>query len=56
MAHVFELPAATQGRFLAHSPWKADKQEKTISLVAGEPHSFALQPFEVLTLIALPAQ
>ena len=56
MAHVFELPAATQGRFLAHSPWQADKQEKAISLVAGEPHSFALQPFEVLTLEALPAQ
>jgi len=40
---------------MAHSPWKADAEEKSVSLVAGEPHSFALQPFQVLTLEALPA-
>ena len=56
MASFFELPATTQGRFLAHSTWKADKEEKPISLVAGEPHSFALEPFQVLTLEALPVQ
>jgi hypothetical protein len=55
VARVFELPAGASGKFIAHSPWKTDAEEKSISLVAGELHSFALQPFQVLTLEALPA-
>ena len=55
VARVFELPAGASAKFMAHSPWKADAEEKSVSLVAGEPHSFALQPFQVLTLEALPA-
>jgi len=54
VARVFELPAGTPGRFTAHSPWRADKEEKPTSLTGGEPHSFVLQPFQVLTLEALP--
>jgi len=56
LAEVFELPAGAQARFIGHSPWKADKEEKPMSLVAGEPHSFVLRPFEVLTLEARPAR
>jgi hypothetical protein len=54
VARVFELPAGTPNKFLAHSPWKEDEQEKAIPLVAGEPHVFALEPFQVLTLEAMP--
>ena len=56
LAEVFELPAGAQARFIGHSPWKADKEEQPMSLVAGEPHSFVLRPFEVLTLEARPAR
>ena len=56
LAEGFELPAGAQARFIGHSPWKADKEEKPMSLVAGEPHSFVLRPFEVLTLEARPAR
>jgi hypothetical protein len=55
IARVWELPPEAQGRFTGHSPWKADQGEKAISLETGELHSFLLQPFEVLTLEALPA-
>jgi hypothetical protein len=55
-ARAFELPADAPGRFRAHSPWNADKQEKGITLVSGEAHTFALPPFQVLTLEALPVQ
>lgn len=55
VARVFELPAGALGKFSAHSPWQADQQDKPISLVAGVPHAFALAPFQVITLEAVPA-
>ena len=52
---AFELPSDAPRKFLAHSPWKHDRDEKPVSLKAGEAHTFQLQPFEVLNLEAVPA-
>ena len=56
VGQAFELPPGAPKNFSAHSPWKLDQGEKTISLAAGEPHTFQLQPFEVLNLEAIPVQ
>ncbi len=51
---VFELPAGAARNYQAHSPWSADAALPAIELHAGEPHTFHLEPFQVLTLEALP--
>lgn len=56
VGQAFELPASAPKDFSAHSPWKLDQGAKAISLAAGEPHTFQLQPFEVLNLEAIPTQ
>jgi hypothetical protein len=53
---AFELPPKTPDRFLAHSPWKRASAATPVSFEAGQESVFTLQPFEVLTLEALPAQ
>jgi len=53
-AKAFELPAGAPRKFLAHSPWRRDREDKPIVLVSGELHTFTLKPFEVLSLEALP--
>lgn len=55
VARTFELPAGAVGKFSAHSPWQTDQQDKAIPLAAGVPHVFALAPFQVITLEAVPA-
>jgi hypothetical protein len=52
---AFELPNGAIGKFDTHSPWKSDAGQKNIYLKAGEGHKFALRPFEVLNLEAIPA-
>jgi hypothetical protein len=54
VGRAFELPPEAPRRFVAKSPWKLDRGTP-VSLAAGEEHVFALEPFEVLTLEALPA-
>jgi hypothetical protein len=51
---IFELPAGAPRRYKVHSPWAADAATPAIELRAGQPHTFHLEPFEVLTLEALP--
>ena len=55
VGQAFELPPGAPRKYTAHSPWKRDQKQKPIRLVAGEPHSFALKPFAVLNLEAIPA-
>jgi hypothetical protein len=50
VGRAFELPQGAPRRFVASSPWKHDRGEPPVSLVAGEKHAFTLEPFEVLTL------
>lgn len=54
VAEAFELPAGAVTRFSAHSPWSADAAQPAIQLEAGKPHTFHLEPFQVLTLEAVP--
>ncbi len=49
LGRAFELPPGVPRHFVASSPWKQDRGAPTVSLVAGEEHVFALEPFEVLT-------
>ena len=50
VAHLFELPPGTAKEFVLHSPWQADHNQPSVNLRVGEPHTFTLQPFEVLVL------
>jgi hypothetical protein len=47
---IFELPSGSPKAFHFHSPWKSDQSKPAITLEAGQPHTFELQPFEVLVL------
>lgn len=53
---AFEIPQGSSKKYRAHSPWKADAQESSISLEAGKVQHISLKPFEVLTLEAYPAR
>jgi hypothetical protein len=55
VGRAFELPPGAPRRFVASSPWKLERGRPPVSLKAGEEHVFTLEPFEVLTLEALPA-
>jgi hypothetical protein len=54
VAQAFELPAGAAWHFRAHSPWRDEASAPTIELEAGVPHAFHLEPFQVLTLEAVP--
>jgi hypothetical protein len=54
IGQAFELPAGAAQRFSAHSPWAEDASHPSMNLVAGQPHIFHLEPFQVVTLEALP--
>lgn len=54
LQNAFELPEGSARKYSAHSPWQKDAGQASISLAAGEPHVFQLEPFEVLTLDLLP--
>jgi hypothetical protein len=56
VGEAFGLPAESPHRFLASSPWKRDRVATSVSLAAGQKHTFPLEPFEVRTLEALPTQ
>jgi hypothetical protein len=51
---AFELPPDSPQHYRAHSPWQADRDKPAVELSAKQPHIFMLQPFEVLTLDAMP--
>lgn len=50
VAKLFELPRGAKENYTMHSPWKQDRKQPSVKLRAGEPHTFTLQPFEVLVL------
>ena len=51
---AFELPGEAAREYQCKSPWIADQKDASIVLKAGEPHTFELAPFQVLTLDAAP--
>jgi hypothetical protein len=50
LAALLERPAEEVSAFTAHSPWKGDGGKPPITIGAGDPHTFHLEPFQVLTL------
>jgi hypothetical protein len=54
VGRAFEIPAGAPTEFQAKSPWQKDSSTQPIQLRAGASKSFALAPFEVLTLEAVP--
>ncbi len=53
---ALELPPGAATSFTAHSPWKSDANQPSLTLRSGEPHAFTLAPYEVLTLDLQPRQ
>jgi hypothetical protein len=51
---AFELPPGAPESYVARSPGNDSTSAAPIELRAGQPHTFTLQPFEVLTLEAIP--
>lgn len=51
---VLELPEGAASSFTGHSPWREDGAKASVTLRAGQAHSFALAPFEVMTLDLQP--
>lgn len=54
IGQAFELPAGARQRYSAHSPWAEDSSQPAIDLVAGQPQTFHLKAFQVLTLEVVP--
>jgi hypothetical protein len=55
VGRAFELPDVAARSYTARSPWVEDRARASMALQAGTEHTFALRPFEVLTLEADPA-
>ncbi len=51
---AFELPPTASQRYLAKSPWTEDVAQQAVNLDAGQPFTFHLAPYQVLTWEALP--
>ena len=55
LSSLLELPpGGGASAFTAHSPWKMENSKPEPKIPAQEPHTFHLQPFQVLTLELLP--
>lgn len=53
---VLELPEGNATTFGARSPWKDAGADNATTIKASEPHTFHLQPFQVLTLEIVPSR
>jgi len=51
---AFELPPGAAKKYSLKSPWKDDAAMPSLTLSAGEEHTFELKPFEVLVFDATP--
>jgi hypothetical protein len=56
IGQAFELPTGATRHYSARSPWRDEASKAAIDLVAGEPHTFHMAPFQVVTLEATPQQ
>jgi hypothetical protein len=54
IASAFELPPGAPQVYRAKSPWVAEASQPPTELKAGQPYTFHLAPFQVLTLEAVP--
>ena len=54
LADLLELPEGAASQFAARSPWKAESAVSAIKIGAKDPHTYHLQPFQVMTLEFTP--
>jgi hypothetical protein len=54
IAQAFELSAGAPRHYIARIPWTDAAAQPAVELEAGTPHTFHLEPFQVLNLEALP--
>src|SRR5271165_3636509 len=54
LSALLELPVGSTRAYAARSPWKSDSA-KPVTIQAKQPHTFHLQPFQVLTLELQPS-
>ena len=50
LAALLELPAGSGGNYAAREPWQSRGAKPVITIPADQPHTFHLEPFQVLTL------
>jgi hypothetical protein len=55
IARAFELPDGAPQRYVLRSPWAEDAAKQPITVSAGRPRQFPLQPFDVLVWDAIPS-
>ncbi|MDI9433776.1 MAG: enterotoxin [Planctomycetota bacterium] len=53
---AFELPAGASACYRLKQPWKTIEDSTEITLEAGRPHTFTLEPFAALVFEALPVK
>ncbi len=56
VAEAFELPANAPRNYRLASPWKENREAPQLKVHAGHPHTFKLEPFEVMVLEATPSE
>jgi hypothetical protein len=56
VGQAFELPPGAPSRYTLKSPWKRDAARPAIEVTAGKPHTFMLEPFQVLVFEATPPE
>ncbi len=54
LGDAFELPVGAAQEYVLKSPWTEDAAKPEIRAVSGQPHTFNLQPLEVLVWDAAP--
>lgn len=55
IGQAFELPAGAEKSYKMTSPYP-DQKIQTVGLTAGQPHTFTLEPFDVLVLESQPTK
>jgi hypothetical protein len=56
LAALLELPAGAPSQFSARSPWMSESAKPSIKVSASDPHTFHLEPFQVMTLELSPSK
>ena len=55
IAKAFELPAGAPQKYILKSPWAEDAAQPAVTVEAGRPRTFQLEPFDVLVWDAIPS-
>jgi len=56
LAALLELPAGAAPQFDGQCPWKSESTKPSMKVSASDPHTFHLEPFQVMTLELTPSK